>query len=65
MYYLILDQLPTWINDKALLVRCVTVDPTDYDCHQYLGDLYGYHDNDHIQARIHTDAAIQHVRTFI
>jgi hypothetical protein len=39
-------QLNTWRNDKTLLLNCVAKDPGDFDCHQYLGDYYGFHEKD-------------------
>lgn len=41
----------------------MVADPTDYDCHQYLGDYYGYHEHDHEAARRHIDSAINLVPT--
>ena len=41
-------QLLSWQNDKTLLNHCVSTDPYDYDCHQYLGDWYGHHEGNNV-----------------
>ena len=48
----------TWENDLTILNACIVADPTDYECHEYLGQYYGHHLQMEDQAKNHLETAL-------
>ena len=48
----------SWQNDYTILNACIDADPTDYECHEYLGQFYGHHLQLMDKSKFHLEKAL-------